>query len=210
MPPLEKRLDDDDLLVQSSVVRGKYPEEAEKPKLLFGCLDIFPCWSPCPLHHHETNIDDDVRSSTSLAPTELYDDAPRGIKASDSLLDEVDNSSGSIVLQTIVSYPSGEFINEGALANLDTYLSIQNSKDSRRNDLLINGQSSELSFSYSSFSENEERDDNGSTGDDSTLSFDPKDFLEDDQDELAKEERLPKKLGTIMECNENYSSRSFR
>ncbi len=211
MAPLDQRLEAELLSIPPSNTK-ECNVEKPKPKLLFGCLDVFQFWKPTSSDNKSDGNDN--RSTTSSVLTEISDDEPQFAEVTQGpLLDEdKNNSSRSIVLQSIVSYPSSEVGMAGTPANLDTYLTSKNSQDSRCNALQDNDQSSELSFSYSSFSETEDKNDNASTGDSSSVSFDPNDFLEDDQEELIREEKATKtkKLGTIMEGCEEYSSRTLR
>ena len=201
--------------------------QAKERKLLFGCLDIFAFWSSS--GSTSTTIDSD-------SPTVIETDACDSTIESESRelsritpIDSNNRSSGSIVLHSIVSYPSSEAgvqPHTKEPMDLDAYLTIQNSRSANDNNSSDNR--SDLSFSYSSFSEDDHsstgspnRSSNGreyrlhprddvSTGDESALSFDPKDFLEEDLEEDCQQGSPGrKKLGTIMEAyNENYSTHS--
>ena len=223
MAPLDQRMDTE-LLASPSfthsadrtmpIIKSEQNVQETKSNLLFGCLDMFQFWSPCPSDSSPAkgNTDDHQSTSSRSSATEICDDDPQYTRISDPHLDVNSNPSHPIILQSIVSYPGSEAGVAGTPANLDTYLTSKNSQDSWHHALQDNENGSELSFSYSSFSENEEKGDLASTGDESVISFDPSDFLEDDQDELAKEESALQmnKLGTIMECIEEFSSRTSK
>lgn len=250
MAPFEQQVDGGALpisLISNHEMKAKNEFKSEKydlepenlikgDKLLFGCLDIFDFWSPCPADSSATVCSDQAsiggscthsdNSASKVCDSEKTKNADAVLMpANQNEYDNVNDCTGPIILQSIISYPSsgsepGMCGARESLESLDAFLT--NHGKSNGLDLSQHTCGSELSFSYSSFSENgdismeeeEQIDDNGSTGEGSILSFDPGDFLEDDEHEsvLSHQEQGSSsvhKLGTIMECYGDFSSRTF-
>ena len=128
MAPLDQRMDTE-LLASPSfthsadrtmpIIKSEQNVQETKSNLLFGCLDMFQFWSPCPSDSSPAkgNTDDHQSTSSRSSATEICDDDPQYTRISDPHLDVNSNPSHPIILQSIVSYPSSEAGVAGTPAN---------------------------------------------------------------------------------------------
>ena len=228
----------------------------EGEKLFLGCLDLFDLWSPI-------KSGDATVASVASGDTECSSGSSIELQARDKsgevvlITNDGNYSSRSIILHSTISYTSVEEGDIQDSVNFNGFLPIERGEDAQHHSRDDFDNRSELSFSYSSFSEDTAEDmlamnleiedmvqvcaeedliarssqapaaeiedmvhdyaedvlaRSADMVDDSKEydsfndpSFDPSDFLEDNDDF-----RAPQRLGTIMECHEEFSSRSFQ